>query len=299
MREKRYYTLDKIEAIRKSFPYSSSLPKNIPVSYKITIDNNLVKKIINFIKTSHDNLQKIGLEGVVIGLSGGIDSSVCAMLAKKALGRERVHAVVIDYSIFERELVTLNNARKFGNDLDLDHSIIKIGDVIKRYGQEDYKLTTFFDLNLQTRLIQNELFQIADDRMSTVISTIDRSERLLGRYMEFFYGHIEPLYDLYKTEVYDLAKVLGGPDYIFQTRPGCENWMWDDDIFGTTYDVLDAVLYLITEKGMSVGEVAKDYNIDLKWLQGIDGRMRHQQFRIQPQRLYKLRNEDTKQNYTL
>jgi NAD+ synthase len=250
----------------------------------------LISSTTQFLREVDETLRVIGLDGAVVGVSGGIDSVAAALLIQEALGTDRVCKVVVDYGVFQDDLPSITEAKQIALTLGGPVEWVSIADLVVLHSRSSGSGDSwFFDLNLQTRLIQNAIFQVADRRKAWVASTIDRSERLLGRYTEFFYGHGEPLADLYKTEVYDLAQYLGAPQPALARRPGCESWMWDDDLFGTTYDVIDPVLYLLTEVGLSPEEISREHGIDLEWVRRLNLRMVQQQSRISTRRLLGLR----------
>jgi len=282
--------LQHLEDIRKSFPYAPNLPQRLDVRYKLPMDGHVVAAGVEFLRRVNDSLNPIGLDGAVVGISGGIDSVATALLAQQALGPERVWKVVVDYGVFRGEMPAIAEAKQIAQLLGGPVISVPIGDLVVRRGRAgDLGTSWFLDLNLQTRSIQNVLFEVADRKSAWVVSTTDRSERLLGRFTEFFYGHGEPLSDLYKTEVYDLARQLGAPEMVLSRKAGCESWMWDDDLFGTTYDVIDPVLYLLTEQHLTPDEVSRKCKIDAEWVRKLAQRMHLQQPRLSTNRLLGLR----------
>lgn len=92
-----------------------------------------------------------------------------------------------------------------------------------------------------------------------LIDTADKSNRLLGDRPEGFYGHFMPFYSLYKSELYDLAAFLGIPDQ-FITHSGYLSFSWNQ---------IDPVLFLLTEKQLAPEEISRQCNIDLQFLKNL------------------------------
>jgi NH3-dependent NAD+ synthetase len=133
---------------------------------------------------------------------------------------------------------------------------------------------------METRTIQSLIFQVADSRNALVAATTDRSEWLLGRYTEAFYGHCAPLAGLYKSEVIALARCLNVEDSVQDSRPGCENYWYDDEVLGAGYDVVDSLLHLLVDVGKSPDQICAELQIeDLDWIEGFSERVQFQPLR--------------------
>lgn len=269
-----------IDQLRGSFPYADNLPQSLTVEFKIPPVRSLAH-CVQFINDAAMPLKKVGLEDAVVGVSGGVDSVTAALVAQEALGTNAVCKVVVDYGTSDAELPDIRKAREAAEALGGPTVVARIADVVSQFESATELVGSWAtDLNLQTRLIQNAIFEVADRRGSWVVSTVDRSEHLLGRYTEFFYGHVEPLAALYKTEVIELGKLLGCPPDVLASRPGCETWMWDDELFGTTYEVIDPVLFLLVERRLTPREIADRHAISFEWVRGLADRVALQQARL-------------------
>ena len=143
--------------------------------------------------------------------------------------------------------------------------------------------STLAQVHLRSRLVNNIIFQVADNMGAAVAETTNKSETLLSIYAESFRGHIALLSDLYKSELFDLADYFGLPE-LRQRQSGCPNLI-DIDAFGVDWDVLDPILYLISDKRMEVAEIAKTYGLDLNWLTNLNKRINEQPIRISTKRL--------------
>src|SRR5262249_7383638 len=124
-------------------------------------------------------------------------------------------------------------------------------------------------------------FQTADSMQAAVCATTDRSEGLLGRYTEHFYGHFAPIAHLYKTEVIELARFLGVPGGVVNQRPGCESHWYDDEVLGAGYDVIDPLLHLMVEERLTDADIRVGYGVDdTRWLSKLRERLDRQPARV-------------------
>lgn len=120
---------------------------------------------------------------------------------------------------------------------------------------------------------------------AALVDIIDKSERLLGTRPEGFYGHLMPFYSLYKSEVFDLARFLGIPDQSISTTyqelyVDHTALSWDKINRRTvSFQEIDSVLFLLTEKQLTPEEISQQLNIDLHWLKKLKSRLNKQLFR--------------------
>ena len=272
--------IDLITKTKKYFPGKPDYVTKINIKYKRKIDKFLLNKIYKFIKQSFRNSSLSVLNHVIVGLSGGLDSTVVALLCKNALGKDHVTAVIVDLGLKEHREQT-RFAVSIAKKLDINYVVVKAPDLYKSYQYAIRENGPFTEINITTRLIHNLIFQYADAKMAVVASTVDKSEYITGRHMEYFYGHFAPMFGLYKTEIYDLAKYLKIPKEVISREPGCFDAWFDKDIFGVSYDILDPIIYLIYEKGLTANNISKKYKIDEKWLRKIEFRIKNHKYRMQ------------------
>jgi len=257
--------------IDKALPYFPGKPTRIQKinrPYKCPINQRTIQEIQMFIKDSMDSISEVGLNEAVVGLSGGIDSGTVALLCRTAIGLERTTAVIVDLGLPAHD-EQRNFAERVARDMNINYVVVQAGDLLKEYNEVFPQNGPFSEMNIITRIIHNVVFQVADSRNAAVISCLDLSENLLARHMEYFYGHISPLGNYYKTEVYDIAGEIGVPAQIFDKKPGCvEGWL-DHEVFGVGYDILDPILYLLTVEKIKPEDIATEYDIDIEWLEKI------------------------------
>jgi NAD+ synthase len=208
---------------------------------------SLANQIAEWIK---EQVQIAAAEGLVVGLSGGVDSACVAGLSARAVGARAVlgvllpcHSDPIDAQYahlaaqaFELETVTVNLAPIY------DALSAALPPTQERLAQA----------NLKPRLRMTALYHIANARNYLVAGTGNKSELLIGYFTKHGDGgvDIEPLGDLYKRQVYELARELGVPQPIIDRPPTAGLWpgQTDEDEMGLSYDTLERAL-LALESG--------------------------------------------------
>lgn len=230
-----------------------------------------------------DYVDKTGFPGVVLGLSGGIDSAVCAVMAVDALGADRVHCVMLPYHYTSDE--SLTDAAALAETLGVRYDIVPIAGPVEGF---EASLKPMFgdrapdttEENLQSRARGTILMAISNKFGDMVLTTGNKSENSVG-YATLYgdmNGGFNPIKDLYKTEVYKLARwrnanapggglgptgVVIPPNII--TRPPSAELRPDqtDQDSLPPYDVLDDILACLVEEEMRISEVvARGHNAD-------------------------------------
>lgn len=205
--------------------------------------------LIRFIR---DEVTKFGIESVVIGLSGGLDSSVSATLAVRALGKDKVFGYVLPYKTTSKE--SLDDAYLVGEILGIHIETIDITQIVNSY----FKLEDVDRLrrgNFIARIRMCILFDKSNEHNALVLGTSNKTELLLG--YGTIYGDmasaINPLGDLYKTQVRILAKEIGIPEKIITKPPTADLWIGqtDEGELGITYEEADEILFHLVEKRVS------------------------------------------------
>ena len=227
----------------------------------------LVKQhIVEFIR---ENIERSGSDGAVIGLSGGIDSSLTAFLTVKALGSERVMGLILPEKGVTREQ-DIEDARTIARILNIDHKHIDISEIFKKYCEalditEEDKLPAG---NLKARIRMAILYFHANRLNRMVVGTGNRTELLVGYFTKYGDGGVDllPIGFLYKTEVFELAKHVGVPERIISKTPTAGLWtgQTDEGEMGITYEELDSILKAIDKEGMDEHKVAETSGSDLE-----------------------------------
>jgi NAD+ synthase len=222
-----------------------------------------------------DYVNKNGFPGVVMGLSGGIDSAVCAAMAVDALGPDRVHCVMLPYRYTSNE--SLSDAAAIAEALGVRYDIVPIEAPVEGFTAALAPLfkgraPDITEENLQSRARGTILMAISNKFGAMVVTTGNKSEMSVG-YATLYgdmNGGFNPIKDLYKTEVYDLARwrnanqpkdALGPggrivPENVITRPPTAElrpNQTDQDTL--PPYDALDDILECLVENEMRVSEV--------------------------------------------
>ncbi|MGI0029144.1 MAG: NAD+ synthase [Nitrososphaera sp.] len=188
-------------------------------------------------------------KGLVIGLSGGLDSSVVLKLAVNALGQERVFGLILPSSATPDQDIT--DAIDFAKDLGIQYKVIKIEPLIESY-LHALPANKRASGNLSARIRMNILYYHAALRGYLVAGTSDKSEKLVGYFTKYGDGaaDILPIADLYKTQVRALASYLKIPAAIKEKKSSPRLWKGHlaEEELGLGYDNLDPILQLLLGK---------------------------------------------------
>jgi NAD+ synthase len=225
-----------------------------------------------------DYVNKNGFKGVVLGLSGGIDSALVAALSVDALGAERVHCVMLPYRYTARE--SIEDAAQVAKVLGVRYQVVPIESAVQ--GLERSLAEVFAgqprdvtEENLQSRSRGTILMAISNKFGLMVVTTGNKSEMSVG-YATLYgdmNGGYNPVKDLYKTEVYRLARLRnawkpadalgpGGqaiPDNVLTRAPSAElrENQTDQDTL-PSYDVLDGILERLVEREEPIARIVAE-----------------------------------------
>lgn len=214
---------------------------------KIDFQNTL-KTISRFLV---GQLNLSSLSGYVVGLSGGIDSALSATLAVKAVGAEKVFGVLMPYKTSSED--SRSDAVKLVQQLGIDHRVVDISPMIDAYFDGIDDTMRIRAGNKMARERMSILFDIAHQKGCLVLGTGNRTEICLG-YTTLFGDSAcsaNPIGDLYKTEIRQLAVHLGVPESIVTKAPSADLWadQTDEGEIGVTYDEIDGILRRIVDEG--------------------------------------------------
>lgn len=197
-------------------------------------------------------------------MSGGIDSTLAAYLSCEAVGKENVFGIIMPSHTTPNEDTVHGTA--IANRLGIQHEEIAIDSILKEYmSVTDLKENYLAVGNLKARIRMSIIYYYANQRNYLVCGTGNKSEILIGYFTKHGDGacDMEPIGDLYKTDVYKLSKFLDVPLEIISKPPRAGLWsnQSDEDEIGMSYELLDKILYLLTEKGEKKEKIADDLKI--------------------------------------
>ena len=228
------------------------------VNFPLDIDYRTVEEILlNFICCE---VRKVGFEKVVIGLSGGVDSAVSCALATRALGKANVLAVMMPYKTSSPD--SLADAKLLAHQLGISYELCEITPMVDAYFAAQQVTDNVRRGNVMARMRMIVLYDISMRDRRLVIGTSNKTELLLGYGTLFgdMASAINPIGDLYKTQVWALAKHLGIPNCIIEKKPSADLWegQTDEDELGFTYAEVDKLLYQMIDLRLSDEELLKN-----------------------------------------
>ncbi|MCD8554053.1 NAD+ synthase [Seleniivibrio sp.] len=242
------------------------------------LDLDLTVDILtNFIK---DETEKIGLKNVVLGLSGGIDSALSAALAAKALGGNRVYAYCMPYKLSSDE--SLKDAMKVAETFRLNFDVIEITPMTDPYFEMMPDIDKLRMGNVMARQRMICLFDMSAKVAGLVLGTSNKTELLLG--YGTWYGDLasalNPIGDLYKTQVWELSEYLGIPQSVVDKAPTADLWVGqtDEQELGFTYRQADDLLYAMVDERRRTPELI-EMGFDEELVKKVAEKVRRNQFK--------------------
>lgn len=207
---------------------------------------NLQERIEKTVDWIRKQVEQAGLKGVIVGLSGGIDSALAACLMKKAFPNNSL-AVILP---IKSSKDSLQDARLLVDKIKIDSMLIDLsehherllGDIVKEAGKNE-KMLRITDANLRARLRMSTIYAIGTLYQYMVIGTDNLAEIYTGYFTKFGDGacDILPLAPLLKREVFEWAEYMGVPEPILRKAPSADLWenQTDEEEMGTTYEMID------------------------------------------------------------
>ena len=204
-----------------------------------------------------DELSKAGFRRVVVGLSGGIDSAVSCILAARALGPENVLAVMMPYRTSSPE--SLSDARAVAEALRVKSEVVEITTIVDGYLEAQSQASSLRRGNVMARARMIVLFDKSMEFQALVLGTSNKTELLLGYGTLFgdMASSINPIGDLYKADIFTLARFLQVPRSILDKKPTADLWegQSDEDELGFTYAEVDELLHELIDRRVSRQEL--------------------------------------------
>lgn len=244
----------------------------------LTIHSELAQRILcGFI---HSEITRVGYQRAVIALSGGVDSALSCYLAAKALGAQNILAIRMPYKTSSTD--SLEHAQLVIDTLGVNSLTVPITEMV------DALLERFPDAspvrrgNVMARMRMIVLYDQSEAFGGLVVGTGNKTEIMLG--YTTLYGDsacaINPLGDLYKTQVRQLSREMGIPAVILDKPPSADLWLGqtDEDELGFTYADVDQLLYLLVDQRYSPEECIQA-GFEGKFVRRVVERVRRNQFK--------------------
>ena len=248
----------------------------------LTINTDVARQILTgFIKSE---VTRAGFSRAVVGLSGGIDSALSCVLAVEALGAENVLAVRLPYKSSSRD--SLDHAGLLIEQLQIPNKTIEITNMVEPLFKLDPDITKLRKGNIMARERMIVLYDQSEVFKGLIIGTSNKTEILLGYSTQFgdAASAMNPLGDLYKTQLRQLSRAMNVPAPIVDKPPSADLWdgQTDEGELGFTYELVDQLLYLLIDQRYSPGECV-EVGFNEKFVDAVLRRIRRNQFkRMQP-----------------
>ena len=226
-----------------------------------------------------DEVKKTGIKKVVVGLSGGLDSAVVAVLAHSVF-KDNLLCVKMPSQYSSQS--SLDDADELCADFGMNAITASIEPMLRAYEENNPDLDNLRKGNFSSRMRMATLFDISARENALVLGTSNKSELMLG--YGTLYGDLasalNPIGDLYKSEVYELAEYLGVSKSIIKKPPSADLWdgQSDEDDLGYTYAQLDAAMKLYVEDRLPYEEILQR-GVDKKMLDMIIQRIFRNHFK--------------------
>jgi NAD+ synthase len=221
----------------------------------LTVNTSLLRKIlVGFVR---DEVTKVGVRKGVLGLSGGIDSALVAYIAAEALGPENVHAYTMPYRTSNPESEA--HAKLVADRLGINYQVLEITPMVDAY----FAMVPDADNMRRGNKMARERMTVLYDHSAAVgglvLGTSNKTELLLG--YGTLYGDmasaLNPIGDIYKSQVWELSEAMGVPREIIDKKPSADLWagQTDEQDLGFSYRDADELLYRMVDQRMSRDEL--------------------------------------------
>jgi NAD+ synthase len=262
----------------------------------LSISAELVSGILReFVR---EEVLKVGAAGVVVGISGGVDSALAARLAVDALGPRAVTGLALPYR--QSSPSSLEDARLVASELEIEMLVLEITPQIDAYIAQLPGADPTRRGNKMARERMSILYDISSTRSALVLGTSNKSELLLGYSTLWGDGAhaLNPLGDLYKTQVFQLARHLGLPERIVGKPPSADLFAGQSDEadLGFTYETADQILFGLIDERRSPGEL-EELAFAPQLVAAVWKRVRDSQFKRRPPLIAKISARSVEQDF--
>jgi NAD+ synthase len=221
-----------------------------------------------------DTVERAGADGAVLGLSGGIDSSLTAFLAAEALGPDGLRGLVLPSTVNRAD--NMSDAERVAEELDIEYDVVEIEPFVEdlRGALPEVEGDEVAVGNARARFRGVLNYAVANHENRVVLGTGNRSEAMAGYYTKYGDQAVDcnPIGNLYKTQVRQLARRVGVPDDIVEKPPTAGLWagQTDEEEMGVTYETLDAVLAVHVDGPLSTSATVDLLDVDRETVELVD-----------------------------
>jgi len=255
----------------------------------LTINTDVARQILTgFIKSE---VTRVGYSRAILNLSGGLDSALSCALTAEALGSENVLVLRLPYHTSSPD--SLEHAQLLIDKFRVQSETIDITDMVDPLIQHDPKMSDKRKGNIMARARMIALYDRSEEFKGLPIGSSNKTEILLGYTTMWgdMASAVNPIGDLYKTQVRQLAHSLEIPDVIIDKAPSADLWVGqtDEGELGFTYEEVDRLLFLIVDQRYSAQECVEE-GFDENFVNSVIARMRRNQFKRMMPPIAKLSN---------
>jgi len=255
----------------------------------LTINTDVARQILTgFLKSE---VMRVGFTRAVINLSGGLDSALSCVLVAHALGAENVLALRLPYRTSSSD--SLEHAQLMIDQFKVQSETIDITDMVDPLIERDSKMSNTRRGNIMARARMIVMYDQSESFKGLPIGTSNKTEILLG--YTTIWGDmaaaLNPIGDLYKTQVRQLSHALGIPAAILDKAPSADLWVGqtDEGELGFTYEEVDKLLHLLIDQRFSPQECVEE-GFDETFVSLVITRVRRNQFKRMMPPIAKLSN---------
>lgn len=238
------------------------MPRLAELPPELRIDTGLVRTML--VTMVHEEVTKVGFSRALFGLSGGIDSALTAAIAAEALGKNNILGVLMPYRTSSPE--SLADAQLVAGALGIETCVVDISSQVDAYFEapgtprsSDERTWNLRRGNKMARERMTILYDLSMSEKALVLGTSNKTELLLG--YGTLYGDmasaVNPIGDLYKSQVWQLAAAMGVPEKVVEKVPTADLWAGqsDESEIGYSYTEIDRIFYYLVDQRMSAEKV--------------------------------------------
>jgi len=217
-----------------------------------------------------EQIEKNQVNGLILGLSGGIDSAVLAYICKRKLKEKTLAVIMPDTQITPN--IETEDAMKMIALTGLEYKLIDIKPIVNEY-MHYVEPNNWAKGNLRARIRTNILYYYANAKKYLVLGSSDKSEYLMGYFTKYGDGasDLVPIISLYKLQVREIAKFLGVPQNVIEKKSSPHLWKEHEaeKEIGASYEEIDSIFYCIIDKKLTIDKTSEVLEIDKQMVEKV------------------------------